>query len=281
MAVSQALWRSAVRLGLPLVLAVALAGPARAWHEPSRPVTEYSAATLHSGEWRVYPTTLLEVGLTDNLQIGALPLMYLGRLPNAFAKLRLFSGDAFSFAVSGGAMYFASSEAFDATVLFVPAAGHLSWRLQSGDLALHASLQVAYINANGTMSLKLGDLSLLDIDGTLTGTTVKVSPVLEWRRSRSFAWVVDGALSLSQSASGTGGVTTESNGGRTSVEVFATGSVEESGQLRGNVSLSAYWSWDVFHLRLGLGYGHADLPLLGAFIPIPTLVPELNFYWRF
>lgn len=70
-----------------LVILIALwAAPATAWHEPARPVTDYSSATLKGGEWRIYLSTLVEYGIVDGLEVGTMPLLDIARVPNLSAK---------------------------------------------------------------------------------------------------------------------------------------------------------------------------------------------------
>jgi len=109
-----------------------------------------------------------------------------------------------------------------------------------------------------------------------------VAPVVELRTSRSFAWVLEGSLSLAQSAQGAAITTFTSDDGRTSVEVIASGAVDRAGGTwLGNASLSGYWSWQTFNLRLGLGYGHVELPMFGLFADALSILPKFNPYWRF
>lgn len=269
----------------PIVLAVAaLLGttPAAAWHEPSRPVTDYSAATLKGGEWRIYLGTLLEYGIFDNFEIGTMPIVDLFRVPNVLAKWAFIPGEGFSMAVSGGLIttnptYFISN-APDVQFYAVPVSLFASWRLPGGDVGIHGALNYVRIGTSGQASFK----DAFGIEADVRGSSLKFAPVLELRTSRSFAWVLEGSVSLSQSGNASFSTTVESDDGRTTVEIFADGGVDdEGGKWLGNASLSAYWSWQTFNLRLGLGFGHAELPLLGLFVDQLTVLPEINAYWRF
>ena len=67
---------------------------------------------------------------------------------------------------------------------------------------------------------------------------------------------------------------------RTTVEVQEKGNANLNTKAQGNLGGAATWAWDTFHLKAGLYYGHYALPLVGAFLPSPILMPELDFSWR-
>ncbi len=261
---------------------VGLAAPASAWHEPSRPVTDYSAATLNGGEWRIYVTGLLEYGITDNFEIGTMPLLDIARVPNLVAKWSFIPGEGFSMAASGGiittnAQYF-NDLAPDVQVYFIPVALFASWRLPGGDVAVHGGLHYATVGTSGSSSVS----DAFGIDAALRGSSLKLAPVLELRTSRGFAWVLEGSVSLSQNAEVAGSTTYTSEDGRTTVEIFASGGIDDAGdKWLANASVSAYWSWDVFNLKLGVVYGHVELPLVGVFVDQLSILPKFNMYWRF
>lgn len=275
--------RTQTALIAPLLLAACLiSAPAAAWHEPNRPVTEYSAATLNGGEWRLYLGTLLEYGVVDNLEIGTMPLLLVARVPNVFAKWTFVPAEGFSMALSGGVVttnpnYFGDLLP-DVQVYVIPVGLFASWRLPGGDIGLHGGLHYTRVGTSGSGSLG----EAFDVEADVQGSSLKLAPVLELRTSRSFAWVIEGSLSLSQSAAAAFATSFTSADGRTTVEVFGDGSIDDQGgKWLGNASVSAYWSWETFNLRLGVGYGYAELPVLGVFLDQLTVLPKFNAYWRF
>lgn len=269
-----------IRRLVPALLAASWAAPAAAWHEPSRPVTDYSAATLKGGEWRIYLTTLVEYGIVDGLEIGTMPLVDLARVPNLTAKWNFLSGERFGLALQ--ASVFTTNPSYfsdilpDVQIYVVPVGLFATWRSEDGDIGLHGALH--YVTAGTTGAISLGEA--LDIDAAVQGSTLRLAPVLEWRRTRSFAWVVEGSILLSQSAEGQGSSTYVYDEGRTTVDVYAGAAVSDD-KVLGNVSLSAYWSWESFNLRLGMGYGHLEVPLVGLLFDRVVIQPEINLYWRF
>ena len=44
---------------------------------------------------------------------------------------------------------------------------------------------------------------------------------------------------------------------------------------------SVVFSWKVFNLRLGVGYGNYSIPGINLVLPKKTLIPDLDFYFRF
>lgn len=68
---------------------------------------------------------------------------------------------------------------------------------------------------------------------------------------------------------------------RTTVDVVVTGkaSIDE---LKGASSLAVLqWSGQRFRLRVGVGYGNFNLPIVNFILPEPTLYPELDLFWVF
>jgi hypothetical protein len=65
------------------------------------------------------------------------------------------------------------------------------------------------------------------------------------------------------------------------VVVNGSSEVDLQQDLRGYGTLSAFWSYDHFNLRLGLGYGNPVVPTLGTFLTAVTPVPEFDLFWRF
>lgn len=268
-----------------LIIGLACAAPldmAHAWHEDDGPVTEYSARTLREGEWRVYPTTAVEYGITDDLHVGTMAGAFLILTPNVTAKWTAWRSDQWAAAVSGG-LYYTNLKFFgpfpDVGAAITPLGAHLSW--QAENLGVHTNLHYMAISA-------LGDVALGGFGGAASSgsiSAVRLSPVIEWRRSRSFAWVFELNILLAQFARGGGKVEWQSADGRTTVEIFGDASLDFTTERVNNLSVSGYWSWGSFNLRLGLGFGNYDLPYVGYMLP-PEIVPkipfpEANLYWRF
>lgn len=269
------------RFAATLALALALTTPADAWHDRDAPPTGYSAEALRSGEWRIYPSTLIEYGVLDGLELGTVPALYFVSLYNAQAKGTLWRDDSFAVALSAGVFTLDPNDIRDdwpsLRVWLVPVGLHGSYRSPTGEFGAHLALRYATATTNGTVSAD----DSFEADALLDGSSLVLSPTFEWRTSRSFAWVFEAALSLWQSGQASGGGTYRTDDGRTTVEVFGDGSISTGAFAYGNVSASAFWSWETFNLRLGLGYGHYDFPLVGLFWVNPSFFPELNLFWRF
>lgn len=263
-----------------VALALALAPPAAAWHDRDAPPTGYSAEALRSGEWRIYPTTLIEYGVLDGFEVGTVPALYIVSLYNAQAKATVWRDDAFAVGLSAGVFTVDPKDIREAwpslRVWLIPVGLHGSYRSPTGELGAHLGLRYATATTNGTV-----DTGDFEADALVDGSALVLSPTVEWRQSRSFAWVFEAAISLWQSGRASGDGTYRSDDGRTTIEVFGDSSVSTGAFAYGNVSASAFWSWETFNLRLGLGYGHYDLPLVGLFWINPSVFPEINLFWRF
>jgi len=264
-----------------LIALAALATPALAYHDRDAAPTGYSAETLRSGEWRVYLTSLIEYGVIDDFELGTVPLLFAARIYNAQAKGTLWRNDTFAVAASAGVFTVDPNDLSDdlpsLRVWLVPVGLHGSWRSPSGAYGGHLALRYASLTTDGQITAD----EAFEANALVDGATLVLAPTFEWRTSRSFAWVFEGAISLLQTGRATGGGTYRSDDGRTTIEVFGDGSLSTGAFAHGNLSASAFWSWETFNLRLGLGYGHYDFPLLGIFWAEPAVFPELNVFWRF
>jgi hypothetical protein len=268
-------------LTLTLTFTLTLPAPARAWHDREKPVTDYSAETLRQGEWRLYLGTLVEYGITDDWEIGTVPTLDAMTILNLSSKYTVWRDETFAIAVAA-AFYTMTPQTFlddvpDLRLWFFPLALHASWREPAGDYSAHLALQYANLSTAGEITAS----EALGVSGLVDGTTINLVPTFEWRRSRSFAWVFQATLSLAQAGQAQGDSTIESDDGRSRIEVFGEGNVRTGAFAYGNVSASAYWSWESCNLRLGLGYGNYELPGFGVLFDQTGVQPEFNLYWRF
>ena len=279
-----------MRRGLLLVLLALLPAPARAWHEDKAPVTEHSAATLREDEWKLGLATL-EYGLTDRWEVGAVHLFLIARIINVFTKVRVYDDGFFSAALSGG-VYFTNLQFYnednpDLRFYILPFAAHGSLRWD--DLSAHLTLSYTL---TGTSADDLGqqETANFPVQGSLM--TGVAATAVEWRLSRSFALLAQGRLTLFQAVRTQISGSTTFDEGRTTLEIFGEADVDLDA-FGGNVSLSAFWSWEIFNLKLGLGYGRYIWPFINVMLPDvslpdgtviglsqPTIFPEFSLFWR-
>ncbi len=262
-----------------LLLAL-LPAPALAWHDTD-PVTAYTAATLHVNELHVGPFRV-GAGLADTFELTTVPLAWLLKTPNLQAKWNFYGdprADGPSLAARLG-LFTLKPHDFDDDIdedlrfNLIPLAATATWA--AGDWRFNLTAAYTHVGTNAE------DLDVDDVEvgGVAALSTATLAPAVEWRLGRVLALVLEGRVMVYQQTLAESSQTFEYNGGRTKLELFESGEAEIASAPLGNAVLSAFWSWEVFHLRAGLGYGHYNLPLVDVFIPEPVVFPELDFYWR-
>lgn len=263
-----------------LPLALALATPAAAWYGDERPVTEYAADTLRSGEWRLYLLGQLEYGITDDWEFGTMPILDLVGAINLATKYTVWRHEPFAVAVSAGFLTFDPSVWFEGLpevrTWIVPIAVQASWRPAGAAFSGHLGLHYTGFYTDGEI-----DLPDVYLNGVGKGGIISLVPTFEWQRSRSFAWVFQATISLAQRFVAEGSSRTETNDGRTTIDIYGDGELRTGVFEHANLTASAQWSWESLNLRLGLGYGSLEVPYAGVLTLGPTIVPEFNFSWRF
>ena len=259
-----------------LALAVALPAAVRANPETT-PQILYGANTLKAGElelgiWR------FDVGATDNFTLGTLPLFWIARLKNLEVKYRVYSWDESSIALSAGALWVNAQDwdksKPDATFYMIPLQLAYTRRMDLADL-LHVALSYTATGIKGSF----GDEDTA-LNGVAVVDTLVLNPTWERRISESFSILLDANMLLAERARANPAVTTKL-GDYDSVDMHVSGKADLKAGFKGNVVASAFWSWDTFNLRVGLGYGHLEAPVAHIFADKPSLVPDFDFYWRF
>lgn len=261
-------------------LSLTLATPAAAWYGDDRPVTEYSAETLRAGEWRLYLFGQLEYGITDDWELGTMPIFDLIGAVNLATKYTVWRDDTYAIALSAGFFTFDPSGWLqglpEVRTWIVPLAAHASWRPAGLDWSGHLGLHYTGFYTDGEI-----DLPGVYLTGVGKGGIINVIPTLEWQRSKSFAWVFQANLSLAQRFVAQGSSRVETNDGRTTIDVYGDGELRTGALEHANVTASAQWSWETLNLRLGLGYGSVEVPHAGVLVLGQSFVPEFNLSWRF
>lgn len=264
-----------VRLArLALVALIALPAATYARHDEG-PIIENSAHTLRGRELLLGPFEF-GYGLGETLQIGTYTLFWALKAPNANFKWRFYETKDWAFAVRLGALYVDLTPYVDNDfkLLVVPFEAIASWR--PGDWVLSAAFESVRVQADGSYDSEGSDLEGLGI-----ATTVMFELSAEWRRSPTFAWVVEGRALVAERVEGEASTTYEITPDL-SVEVYGDGEAQFERGRKANVTVSGFWSWDSFNLKLGLGTGHYNLPFVNFFTDERvSLFPELDLFWRF
>ncbi|MSP73009.1 MAG: hypothetical protein EXR76_12765 [Myxococcales bacterium] len=270
------------RLSLALLLALQAPVLAHAYHDTS-PAIEYSAETLHAQEFRL-SLTRVEFGVIDKLHLGTYTLPWLLKVKNARGRYKFYDDEEFAFSADLGLFWLSLSdlESFDdgggsqdATFVTVPVQLNGTWKLKSSDrLSLGLSYTPIFLSGVSVVGENV------DIRGIGATETVALHPSYELRVSRTLAMVLDAHVLVLQRAQLDGAESIQLDK-RTRATLYQSAEADLKTGKQANLTLSALWSWEVFNLRIGLGYGHYNLPVAHLFYPTPFVMPEFDFYARF
>lgn len=268
-------------LATPLLLIALLAAPAHARHTDETRVTDYSADSLDQWEWRVGPFRSA-VGVFDSVEVGLNTTLLLLTVSNLYAKWTAWEGGPWSVALRAGFFRLDFSNLPGGGLQ--PAEGDAPFQVTAYPLELIGSYRRGsssyHLGLMGTLVQTSGDLpSEFDADGAGAFNTVLMQGTWEWRLSDVTALVVQGQVKLSERLTANGST-------RVKIDEDSFADIHGSGGgdilgAKGSLSVSAYWSWDTFNLRAGLGYGHYTVPAANIFVAAPIVFPELAMYWRF
>ncbi|MCB9548807.1 MAG: hypothetical protein H6706_23630 [Myxococcales bacterium] len=259
-------------LGLLLV-----AGPAAAYHDPETPATDYSIYTLKPWELRL-GLFAAELGLLESVQVSTYPLFWLVKVKNAQIKWRPWESGGRGVSLELGifsldlADFVDEQEAGKDYPQFKVVPFNLVGSSRHDDFTFNAGLSFTWVNFSGTVDSA-------DLEAVGGASTVMFRPAIEYRLSRTFALVAEGRVKIYERYSGRV-VTTYTIDADSEVDVVGSAGAEVDGP-KGNVGLSAYWSWATFNLRLGLTYGHIAVPVVNVFIPQVSVFPIVDAFWRF
>lgn len=263
------------QLAAALVLTAAL--PAQAYVDRD-PATDWSAETLHRNEWRL-GLFRLQYGIIDSLQVGTQLLPWFLKVSNLDLKWTVWSSGPWSVGLGGGLFSLKlqdfDEDAADVRFYAVPVELTGSWRQDAFSLHLRGSYTAVKTDAEEAL-----DAEDYDLGGVAAVSTGSVGLAAEWRTSPTFAWVLESRLSVFQDASASAETGTQVDP-RTRVDFYANADADLSDGTKANATLSAFWSWDSFNLKLGLLYGHYSVPTLHLFFGDPVWVPEFDLFWRF
>lgn len=258
---------------------VAAASAHAYYHDERQSATDDTAYTLSGGRLRV-GLFKLQYGLFDFATVGTHTLPWAVLAATAHAKLRLLHADPITLAVQAGFAYFDSSRlrALDASagsaiVTAVPIEGLLSHRF-GGAFTLSGSVVYTEVAVRGALFLDA-------FDGAAAGAAdnLQLTTSAELRLSRVFALVVVGRWLMLQRVAGRASVTYRPDA-FTTVAVHGDAVASAFG-VRDAFSIvpSLHVSWGVFNLRVGVGYGNFNVPLVNFVLPERTPIPELDLFF--
>jgi hypothetical protein len=260
------------------VAAAALLAPAsaRADHSEEERIIDQTAYTLPKGNFQL-GLFRQEWGPIDRLTVGTYALPWLLRFANAHLKWKIIGNDPVSIAASIGVFRFAPQQlkesSGDAVLTIVPFDLVGSWRIDD-----RWTLSPGFVYTVVTLK---GSYDPAQLEGVAAVSNLQFVTTLEYRLTTKTAFVLHGRYLVFQNTNGR--VTTTLHPDKfTTVELQAVASTDALDfPFAFSVVPSVVFSWKVFNLRLGLGYGNCSLPAINLVLPKKTVVPDLDFYFRF
>lgn len=256
-----------------------LARPAHAWHTSDERPTDHTAYTLPQGKVRV---GLLDVdwGVIDQLMLSTYHPYLTVAFGNAGAKWRIYQGDVFAMSLRAHAFYLNAavfqlfedeSASFD--IAAVPVESTISLRL-------HEKFTWSFAHALTTVKVT-GSFNEDDFRGAAAVTNLQVHTNLEYRVNELVALSVRGRYLVFQTAKAAANVTLRPDD-FTTVEAAAAGGTDALDFPNVFSVLPAiHFSWRMFNLRTGVGYGSFNIPGINFMLPARTFLPELDMFWVF
>jgi hypothetical protein len=271
--------RCSKRLALPVAAAtIALATPARAYHEGDERIVDQTAHTLRARETRIglwavelAPLAFATVG-TDTAPWAASFLVH-SVVANGHAKVRLLATSPLSISVTAAAYHAdldsAPVVATGGSLLVVPVSLFVSSDL-SRRLSVHLGATYAYADLDGDLDLRIARAQV-----AVSASALQVHAMGEYRVSRLVALT----LQVHAQAYATPPALRMSTTGAEKVDFVGTvqGVDRTAVAAVGSVVLSGRH----VNFRIGGGYGAIFLSSMGIMIPVTTVLPELDAYVRF
>lgn len=244
-------------------------------------VIDQTGYTLEGGRVRL-GVFKLQVGLFDFLTVGTYTLPWAVLAATIHAKLRLLEVGPFAVSVQAGFAYFDSrrlqwlnDQIGDAVVTVLPLEAQLSYRPVD---ALSLSFGAAY-----TEVAVDGELSIDAFNGAGRGAAdnFQLTGNAELRMSSLFALIVELRWLMLQRVAANASATLRPDA--FTVVVVHSGASARDFVVRDSFSVvpSVLITLGVFNLRLGVGYGNFNIPLVNFVVPERTLIPEADLYFLF
>lgn len=244
-------------------------------------VIDQTGYTLEGGAVRL-GVFKFQVGLFDFLTVGTYTLPWAVLAATIHAKLRLVEAGPFALSVQAGFAYFDSrrlqwlnDEIGSAVVTVLPLEAQLSYRPLD---ALSLSFGAAY-----TEVAVDGKLSINAYNGAGRGAAdnAQLTGNAELRLNSVLALVVELRWLMLQRVAANANATLRPDA--FTVVVVHGGAAARGFQIRDAFSVvpSLLVTLGVFNLRLGVGYGNYNIPLVNFVVPERTLIPEADLYFLF
>lgn len=273
--------RRAARSVLAAAALASFAAPAAAYHTKEQRITDESAYTLRQKDFRV-GLWKAQYGIIDSITAGTYIWPWVFRVSNLHAKWRYWQNETWALSVYAG-LYHLDTKSFqkldedtgNATITVFPFELAVSHRFDD-----RYTLSVAPVWT--TVVLK-GNLQDEDLKGAGEGAVnnFQLTATFEWRLTRVTALLFHGRYLVAQTAHAQGDVVLHPDE-FTTVEVHAAGQTDAIDfRKAGSLVTSGVFSWETFNLRLGLSFGHYNVPAVNFVLGEALVVPELDLYWIF
>ena len=255
--------------------------PVHAYHAPNHEWVTGTAYSLEQGEFSL-GLIRWEAGILDELMVGVnlLPWVvgpFFGTVvPTGHVKVRDWFHDEFAMSLEGQFLYIDGSALLSEVAggtqskllsLMMTASGSARW---NDDFS--TSLQLTYTVVN-----MRGDSDGLAFEGAAVLDSLQLAPLLEWRFSPLLALHLQGRVLLYR-APPTVSLRYSPNDSTTVDAKLAANFVAPVGAW--NVLPALAISASHVNFKLGAGYGHRWLPVMGLVFS-PGLVVDFDFFVRF
>jgi hypothetical protein len=244
-------------------------------------VIDQTGYTLEGGRFRL-GVFKFQVGLFDFLTVGTYTLPWAVLAATLHAKLRVLETRVFSLSVQAGFAYFDSrrlqwlnDEVGSAVVTVLPLEAQLSYRPLD---ELSASFGVAY-----TEVAVDGELSIEAFNGAGRGAAdnFQLTGNAELRLNSVIAFVVELRWLMLQRVAANANATLYPD--EFTVVVVHGGASARDFEVRDAYSVvpSLLITLGALNLRMGMGYGNYNVPLVNFVLPERMLIPEADLYFLF
>lgn len=257
---------------------LAAPGHAAAWHEDGTEITVDTAYTLPQGKVRL-GLWRFDWGIVDELDVGTFIWPWIVPVPNAHAKLRVWSDERWALSIRTGLYYFdldwvwfADTDS-DAAAIIFPFELWLSMPLAE-DWGLTFGAAWTTVGLSGTYDPD-------EFQGAAAVDNLQFALSGYWRLGRVVALLLTLRWLAYERARGNARIHVQLDDFTTADIVGAGSARQQSVRNAAYLMLSSVFSWETFNLRVGLGVGNYNIPSLNLMLPRKTLVAELDAYFVF
>lgn len=260
---------------------LAVTGPALADHTDTQRITDATAFTLPTGDFRI-GVWKLEAGVYDNLNVQTYSLPWLVRVFNAGVKYKVYDDGEWAASVAQSLFHLdmerlVGKDGKGITFFMAPFEANGSWRMSS-NWALHSGLVYTFMRGDG-------NFQDADLKGAAALSNLMLRVGVEYRWSERTAFLLEGRSIVAQEVAAATSTTQEIDD-FTTVEIV--GGVSAEGEKDDVVfgrafqaTASVVWSWSTFNLRLGLVTGDIIVPMINVPVSRRITYPEFDLYWIF